>query len=141
VAVKLLNYPCKVDTKGEVARPSTHHAQKHIAKCTIKLMFSVFGRIKKPRTHCTEGCHKKLTWILFLHLSRWRTRFLPTKLSISILYTASQHVCNRSRTLHHDIRNMNFPESVSIHLQPILVITCCYNNKRMFNTTTYNFRT
>jgi hypothetical protein len=43
VAVKLANYPCIVDTKGEVARPSTHHVQKHIEECTRKLMFSVFG--------------------------------------------------------------------------------------------------
>jgi hypothetical protein len=43
VAVKLANYPCTVDTKGEVARPSTHHVQKHTEECTRKLMFSVFG--------------------------------------------------------------------------------------------------
>jgi len=48
VAVKLADYPCKVDTKGEVALPSTHHVQKHIGECTRKLMFSVF-RMLYPR--------------------------------------------------------------------------------------------
>lgn len=42
VAVKLANYPCKVDTKGDVARPSTNHVQKHTGECTRKFMFSVF---------------------------------------------------------------------------------------------------
>jgi hypothetical protein len=32
LAVKLANYPCKVDTRDEVARPSTHHVQKHIVQ-------------------------------------------------------------------------------------------------------------